>query len=148
MAGSHRLGFPTKGYGVQRTVGGMLSPSPLYGTCPLTALLQALRRYFNEQGRVRGPPPLPEQIGGRKWDALRVCGVVFRESIDAMVFEGTGMRSGDPRGYLGHRMKCRTVYFWKLPQEERQHLAALAKDWQGEGAPVQQKTECGASFAS
>ncbi|VDB91413.1 unnamed protein product [Peniophora sp. CBMAI 1063] len=101
----------------------------------------ALQRYFQEQGRVREPPTLPSSIAGRKWTGLRVCGVVYSDSIDEMVFMGTGMRPGDPRGYIGHRIKCRTVYYWKLPPEERKLLDTIAKDWQNGSLPVQQKTD-------
>ncbi|VDB94417.1 unnamed protein product [Peniophora sp. CBMAI 1063] len=103
--------------------------------------IQALQRYFQEQGRIREPPSLPSSIVGRKWTGLRVCGIVYSDSIDEMVFLGTGMRPGDPRGYIGHRIKCRTVYYWKLPPEERGLLGVIAKEWQNGSLPVQQKTD-------
>ncbi|VDB90253.1 unnamed protein product [Peniophora sp. CBMAI 1063] len=102
---------------------------------------QALRRYFQEQGRIRGPAALPERLSTRKWTGLRVCGVVYHESIDEMVFLGTGMRPGDTRGYIGQRMKCRTVFYWKLPGSERRQLDEMAKDWQAGSAPAQQKID-------
>lgn len=67
--------------------------------------------------------------------------MVFRDTIDEMIFLGTGMRPGDPRGYIGHRMKCRTVLFWKLPQNDRDLLNQLAKEWQTGGPPAEQKME-------
>ncbi|KZV61150.1 hypothetical protein PENSPDRAFT_671199 [Peniophora sp. CONT] len=101
----------------------------------------ALQRYYQEHGRIRGPPAIPEGTTSRKWTGLRVCGIVYRDSIDEMVFLGTGMRPGDPRGYIGHRMKCRTVYFWKLSPSERKLLREMAEDWQRGGPPTEQKME-------
>ncbi|VDB84680.1 unnamed protein product [Peniophora sp. CBMAI 1063] len=101
----------------------------------------ALRRYYKEQGRIRGPPALPEKLSTRKWTGLRVCGIVYRDSIDEMVFLGTGMRPGDPRGYIGHRIKCRTVFYWKLPSGERLQLTEMANEWQSGAAPAEQKME-------
>ncbi|VDC02770.1 unnamed protein product [Peniophora sp. CBMAI 1063] len=101
----------------------------------------ALKRYYKEQGRIRGPPALPEKLSTRKWTGLRVCGIVYRDSIDEMVYLGTGMRPGDTRGYIGHRIKCRTVFYWKLPPQERLQLTDMAKEWQAGAAPAEQKME-------
>ncbi|KZV68683.1 hypothetical protein PENSPDRAFT_687030 [Peniophora sp. CONT] len=121
-------------------------PQPIdWGSPPKTedfkAQWSALRRYFKEQGRIRGPPALPEQLSTRKWTGLRVCGVVYRDSIDEMVFLGTGMKPGDPRGYLGQRIKCRTVFYWKLSPSDRRQLVEMAEEWQSGSAPVEQKIE-------
>ena len=68
-----------------------------------------------------------------------MCGVVYREGIDRMIFVGTGMRPGDRRGYLGQRSRCRTVYFWKLPRQDRQQLLDIARRWNRSGPPAAQK---------
>ncbi|VDB96118.1 unnamed protein product [Peniophora sp. CBMAI 1063] len=99
----------------------------------------ALKRFFKEQGRMRGSAAVPDSTSARRWTALRVCGVVYREGIDRMIFVATGMRPGDRRGYLGQRSRCRTVYFWKLPRQDRQQMMEIARRWNRSGPPAAQK---------
>ena len=86
---------------------------------------------------------MPDSVSRRRWTVLRVCGVVYREGIDQMILVATGMRPGDRRGYLGQRSRCRTVYFWKLPRQDRKQLFEIAGQWNKRGPPAEQKMKCG-----
>ena len=102
---------------------------------------QAVRNFFQERTRVRNVVVTLPGNGKRKkeWDAIAVCGEVYRDAIHDIAKEVSGLTAQDQRGWLPEYMKARRAYYYLLGDEQREELETLATKWNRGSIPMHLK---------
>ena len=75
----------------------------------------------------------------KEWDAIAVCGEVYRDAIHDIAKEVSGLTAQDQRGWLPEYMKARRAYYYLLGDEQREELETLATKWNRGSIPMHLK---------
>lgn len=96
-------------------------------------LFQAVTNFFKEQGRIRGT--FVQRPGhGDSWTPLKVCGQVYKASINQLISDVTGMAPNDKQ-WLSEYQKARSAVWYSLSDDERQQVELLYEKWTRTGLP-------------
>ena len=99
-------------------------------------MLQAVKKYFREKGRVRvGTFELPPDILQKGWTGEQVAGWLYGAEIKELVRKVTGLVPGRRDGFLVQFMKARKSVYRRLPKEDKAILEGIADRWDRIGPP-------------
>lgn len=73
------------------------------------------------------------------WTPLGVCGEVYKDAINDLIEDVTGLKPGDTNGWLAEYPKARGALYWKLTQGEHDEIERICDQWNLTGIPKDKK---------
>ena len=106
---------------------------------PQLTLSQAVKNFFKERSRVRNVVAYLPGKKAREWDAISVCGAVYKSCIFDVVKDVSGLDSRSQHGWLAEYVKARKAVFATLTPEQLQECEKLVTKWNRAGIPLHMK---------
>lgn len=73
-----------------------------------------------------------------QWDALKVCGDVYKATIAELIEDVAGLVHGD-KLWISEYKKALAAVFYSLTEEERDMIDAVCEKWNSNGLPKELK---------
>ena len=98
-----------------------------------------MKNFFKERSRVRNVVAYLPGKKAREWDAISVCGAVYKSCIFDVVKDVSGLDSRSQHGWLAEYVKARKAVFATLTPEQLQECEKLVTKWNRTGIPLHMK---------